>query len=90
VRFTLKEAGLQNPVPTNRNWIQRPVGSDEVAQPVPQGGIILTSKGWGTIKYPTGRSSGYWVKEYVLTWGDLGLHEMETEKSAEPIVVGGT
>jgi len=34
------------------------------------------------------------VKEDVITWGDLGLHEMETEKSqerlpAEVIVVDG-
>ena len=26
------------------------------------------------------------MKEYVLTWGDLGLYELETEKSAEVIV----
>jgi len=51
--------------------------------------IILTSKGWETIKYLCSRSSGYWVKEYVLTWGDLGFHELETEKSAEVIVVRG-
>ncbi|MEQ8522153.1 MAG: hypothetical protein RIC15_08375 [Vicingaceae bacterium] len=39
------------------------------------------------IKYLYSRSSGYWVKEYVLTWGGLGLHELETEKSAEVVVV---
>jgi hypothetical protein len=27
------------------------------------------------------------VKEHALTWGDLGFHELETEKSAEVIVV---
>lgn len=43
--------------------------------------MILTSKGWLSLKYLFSRSSGYWVKEYVLTWGGLGLHEMETEKS---------
>jgi len=31
VRFTLKEARLQTPVPTNRNWIRRLCRSDEVA-----------------------------------------------------------
>ena len=51
--------------------------------------MILTSQGWLAIKYLCSRSSGYWVKEYVLTWGDLGLHVMETEKSAEAIVVRG-
>jgi hypothetical protein len=51
--------------------------------------IILTSKGWETIRYLCSRSSGYWGKEYALTRGDLGLHEMETEKSAEVIVVDG-
>ena len=29
------------------------------------------------------------MKGYVLTWGDLGLHVLETEKSAEAIVVRG-
>ncbi len=28
-------------------------------------------------------------REDVLTWGDLGLHEMESEKSAEAIVATG-
>jgi hypothetical protein len=27
------------------------------------------------------------VKEYVLTWGGLRFHELETEKSAEVIVI---
>jgi len=44
------------------------------------------SKGWESIRHPSGRSSGYWGKEYALTWGGLGLHVMETEKSAEAIV----
>ena len=29
------------------------------------------------------------MKEDAITWGDLGLHELETEKSAEAIVVRG-
>jgi hypothetical protein len=29
------------------------------------------------------------VKEYVLTWGDLGLYELVSEKSAEVIVATG-
>ena len=29
---------------------------------------MLTPKGWETIKCLSGRSSGYWGKEYVLTW----------------------
>ena len=78
----MKEARLQNPVPTNRNWIRGWSGRMRWH-------IILTSKGWETIKCLAGRSSGYWGKEYVLTWGDLGLHELETEKSADVIVVGG-
>ena len=40
--------------------------------------MILTSKGWETIMYLSGRSSGYWGKparrgKYVLTWGGLGI-----------------
>jgi len=35
------------------------------------------------------RSSGYWGKEYALTWGDLGPHVLRTEKSAEVIVAEG-
>ncbi|REE01299.1 hypothetical protein [Marinoscillum furvescens] len=31
----------------------------------------------------------YAAREYVLTWGDLGLHVMEVEKSAEAIVATG-
>lgn len=40
-----------------------------------------------TVKYVISRSSGYWGKEYVLTWGDLELYELQFEKSAEVIVV---
>jgi hypothetical protein len=29
------------------------------------------------------------MKEYVLTWGDLDLYEIQIEKSAEVIVVTG-
>ena len=29
------------------------------------------------------------MKEYVLTWGDLELYEIQIEKSAEVIVVTG-
>jgi len=36
----------------------------------------------------------YAARKYALTWGDLGLHELETEKSqerlpAEVIVIAG-
>ena len=51
--------------------------------------MILTSQGWFTIKYLCSRSSGYWVKEYVLTWGDLHRYGLAEEKSAEVIVVKG-
>ena len=50
----------------SRNWIQRLYRSDEAALPVPSIGMILTSQGWLAIKYLCSRSSGYWVKEYVL------------------------
>ena len=51
--------------------------------------------GWGTTccqrpkntKGLISRSSGYWVKEYALTWGGLELYELQIEKSAEVIVV---
>ena len=29
------------------------------------------------------------MKEYALTWGDLGLYGLQTEKSAEAIVLSG-
>ena len=29
------------------------------------------------------------MKEDAITWGDLGFHELETEKSAEVIVIRG-
>ena len=66
VRYALKEAGLQNSVLTNRNWIQRLYRSDEVALPVPSIGMILTYQGRLAIKCLCSRSSGYWVKKYVL------------------------
>ena len=50
----------------SRNWIQRLYRSDEVTRPVPSIGMILTSQGWLAIKCLCSRSSGYWVKEYVL------------------------
>jgi hypothetical protein len=46
-------------------------------------------KVWETIKYLSGRSSGYWGNEYALTWGDLDPYGLQIEKSAEVIVVTG-
>jgi len=76
----VKEARLQSLVPTNRNWIQRLYKSDEVAHHTDVQRMVLA------IMYLCSRFSGYWVKEYALTWGDLRLHELEIEKSAEAIV----
>ena len=50
---------------------------------------MLTSKGWKTNKYLAGRSSGYWGKEYALTWGGLDLYVLQDEKSTEVIVATG-
>jgi hypothetical protein len=47
------------------------------------------SKRWLATKHFFGRSSGYWGKEYVLTWGDLELYGLQIEKSAEVIVATG-
>ena len=72
-------AGLQNPVLTNRNSIRRPNREGEQAH-------LCNVRNQQSL---LGRCCRNRRKEYVLTWGDLGLHVMETEKSAEPIVVGG-
>ena len=87
MRYALKEARLQTPVPTNRTGssgdrIQRLYRSDEVTH-------HTDVQGRYTVKSLCSRSSGYWGKEYVLTWGDLSLYELLTEKSAEVIVLNG-
>lgn len=78
----MKEARLQTLVPTNRNWIQRLDRSDKVAHHTDVPRVE-------TIKYLSGRSRGYWGKEYALTCGGLGLYELQSEKSAEVIVATG-
>ena len=77
----MKEARLQSLVPTNRNWIQRLYKSDEVAHHTDVQKMVLA------IMYLCSRFSGYWVKEYALTWGGLELYVIQIEKSAEVIVV---
>ncbi|KYG82904.1 hypothetical protein AWW67_05610 [Roseivirga seohaensis] len=76
----MKEARLQIPVLTNRNGIRRPFREGEQAH-------LCEALGQQSL---FGRCRRNWKKEYVLTWGDLGLHELETEKSAEVIVVNRT
>jgi len=75
VTLSLKEAGLQKSVLTNRNLIQRLVELVKQAhhckaQRIPKGSI--------------GRSSRYRRKEFALTWGDPYPRSW-TRKSAEVI-----
>jgi hypothetical protein len=72
----MKEAGLQNPVLTNRNSIRRPFREGEQAH-------LCEAPDQQSLD---GRCCRNRRKEYVLTWGDLGLHELKFEKSAEVIV----
>ena len=39
---------------------------------------------------PQESEEAYAAREYVLTWGDLELHVLQIEKSADLIVVDGT
>jgi len=75
----LKEARLQIPVLTNRNWIR---GCKRRTSKH----IIVTSK--RVISFCS-RSSRNWKKESALTWGDLPDHELDKEKSAEAILGSG-
>ena len=77
MRYALKEARLQNPVPTNRNGILRPSREGEQAH-------LCEARSQQSL---LGRCRGNRRKEYVLTWGDLELHVLQIEKSAEVIVV---
>jgi len=79
VRYALKEARLQTPVLTNRNWIR---GCKRRTSKH----IIVKSK---TIISFYSRSSRDWKKEYALTWGGLPDHELDKEKSAEAILGSG-
>ena len=76
MRYALKEARLQIPVLTNRNWIRG--CKTRISKH-----IIVTSEKSRSFY---SRSSRDWMKEYALTWGDLPAHEMDKEKSAEVIV----
>ena len=79
MRCTLKEAGLQNPVLTNRNGIQRPIRAGKQAH-------LCEARNQQSL---VGRCRRNRMKEYVLTWGGLELYELQIEKSAEAIVVTG-
>ncbi len=76
----LKEAGLQNPVLTNRNGIERLEREGKQAH-------LCEARNQQSL---LGRCRGNRRKEYVLTWGDLELHVLQIEKSADLIVVDGT
>ena len=75
----LKEARLQNPVLTNRNGIRRPIRESKQAH-------LCEARNQQSL---VGRCRRNRMKEYVLTWGDLELYELQIEKSAEAIVVTG-
>ena len=79
MRYALKEARLQTPVLTNRNWIR---GCKRRTSKH----IIVTSEK-NRLFYS--RSSRDWMKEYALTWGGLPDHVMDKEKSAEAILGSG-
>jgi hypothetical protein len=74
VRVGLKEARLQNPVPTNRNrirgiivWVSKH--------------IIVTPK--RITKGQLCRYGGDWRKEDAITWGGLRNHEL-IERRSQP------
>ena len=73
----VKEAGLQIPVLTNRNGIRRPIREGKQAH-------LCEARDQQSL---VGRCRRNRMKEYVLTWGDLDLYEIQIEKSAEVIVV---
>jgi len=79
VRYALKEARLQIPVLTNRNWIRG--CKTRISKH-----IIVTSEKSRSFY---SRSSRDWMKEYALTWGGLPDHGMDKEKSAEAILGSG-
>ena len=79
MRYTLKEARLQNPVLTNRNGIRRPIREGKQAH-------LCEARNQQSLK---GRCCRNRMKEYVLTWGDLDLYGLQIEKSAEVIVATG-
>jgi hypothetical protein len=69
----VNEAGLQNPVLTNRNGRARPGDEDEQAHPCDV----------RTLKSPHGRCSRPWRKEKALTGGGLGLSGKALPHGAE-------
>jgi hypothetical protein len=81
VKYSLKEAGLQNPVLTNRNGI---------------GGHVVWGKhphacnAQSKEKGRYGRFRSDWMKDKAITGGGLSRHEPAGEKSAEAIVVTAT
>jgi len=78
VIHTLKEARLQNPVPTDRNYIRglKPWSSKH---------IIVKA----VLQVVLSRCSGYRAKDKCLTWGDPPDVWYIGAKSAEVIVIGG-
>jgi hypothetical protein len=62
-----------------RNGIQRPSREGEQAH-------LCDARNQQSL---LGRCRGNRRKEYVLTWGDLRLYELQFEKSAEAIVATG-
>ena len=75
----LKEAGLQNPVLTNRNGIVRLDREGKQAH-------LCDARNQQSL---SGRCRRNRRKEYVLTWGDLHCYGLAEEKSAEAIVATG-
>ena len=76
---TVKEAGLQIPVLTNRNGIRRPVREGKQAH-------LCDARNQQSL---VGRCRRDRMKEYALTWGDLEPYELWIEKSAEAILATG-
>ena len=75
----LKEARLQIPVLTNRNGIQRLVREGKQAH-------LCEAR---SQQSRMGRCRSDRMKDKCFTWGDLGLYELQIEKSAEVIVAIG-
>ena len=75
----LKEAGLQIPVLTNRNGIQRLVREGKQAH-------LCEARNQQS---RMGRCRSDRMKDKCLTRGDLERYELPIEKSAEVIVVAG-
>lgn len=73
----LKEAGLRILAPTNRNYIQRLINASKQAH-------LCKAHGHQSLN---SRCSGRQYKDRCLTWGDLGIGLINSEKSAEVIVL---